>query len=136
MEWHVARQWWPWKPRRREIDGPDVGDVDIGGGADDVLGVIVLVFAALVLLVLFFTVLIPVIALGLELIALLVVFFWGIGARVILRRPWTIRARARDGRELEWKAKGFLRSGRVRDEAAAALSRGELQPRPTEALPA
>jgi hypothetical protein len=48
----------------------------------------------------------------------------------------TIRARAGDGRELEWKATGFLRSGRVRDEAAAALGRGEAQPRPPEALPA
>jgi hypothetical protein len=135
-EWHVARQWWPWRPRRRDIDSPDIGGFDLADGADDVLGVIVLVFAALVLVVVFFTVIVPVIALGLELIALLIVFFWGIGTRVILRRPWTIRARARDGRVIEWKAKGFLRSGRVRDEAAAALARGEAQPRPPEALPA
>jgi hypothetical protein len=133
-EWRVARQWWPWKPRRRDIDSPDVGGLDFDG-ADDILGIVVAVFAALVLIVLLFTVVIPVIALGLELIALLLVFFWGIGTRVILRRPWTVRARAKDGRTLEWKARGFLRSGRVRDEAAAALARGEAQPRPPEALP-
>jgi hypothetical protein len=134
-EWHVARQWWPWRPKRREIDGPDAGDIDLGG-ADDVLGIVVAVFAVIVVIVLLFTVVIPLIALALELIALLIVCFWGIGARVILRRPWTIRARAGNGRQLEWKAKGFLRSGRVRDEAAAALARGEAQPRPPEALPA
>ena len=135
-EWHVARQWWPWRPKRRDIDGPDVGNLDFADGADDILGIVVVVFAAIVVIVLLFTVVIPLVALGLELIALLVVFFWGIGARVILRKPWTIRARAGDGRELRWKAKGFLRSGRVRDEAAAALARGEAQPRLTEALPA
>lgn len=133
-EWHVARQWWPWRPRRREIDAPDTGGLEFGD-ADDVLGVIVVVFAAIVLIVLLFTFVIPLIALALELIALLIVCFWGIGARVILRRPWTIRARASNGRQLEWKAKGFFRSGRVRDEAAAALARGEAQPRPPEALP-
>ncbi len=53
----------------------------------------------------------PIVAMGLELIAILLVFFWGIGARVVLRRPWTIRA-------------------------AEALGRGEEHPRPAEALPA
>ena len=134
-EWRVARQWWPWKPKRRDIDGPDTGNVPDLGGADDILGIVVAVSVGLILIVLLFTVIIPIIALGLELIALLIVFFWGIGSRLILRRPWTIRARAKDGRTLEWKAKGFLRSGRVRDEAAAALERGEAAPRPPEALP-
>lgn len=134
-EWRVARQWWPWKPKGRDIDAPDTGDLDFGA-ADDVLGVVFVVFVALVLVFLLFAVVIPLIALGVELIALLVVFFWGIGSRVILRRPWTVKARAADGRELAWKVKGFLRSGRVRDEAAAALARGEHQPRPAEALPA
>ncbi len=135
-EWRVARQWWPWKPKRRDIDAPDASGLDIGGGADDILGIIVVVFAALVLIVLLFTVVIPVIALGLELIALLIVFFWGIGSRVILRRPRTVRARTKDGSTLEWKVKGFLRSGRVRDEVAEALARGETAPRPAEALAA
>jgi hypothetical protein len=134
-EWRVGRQWWPWKPKRRDIDAPDTGNLDLGGGADDILGIIVVVFAALVLVVVLFTVVIPLIALGLELIALLIVFFWGIGSRVILRRPWTVRARAKDGRTLDYKVKGFLRSGRVRDEVAEALARGEAAPRPAEALP-
>ena len=108
-EWHVGRQWWPWRMKKREIERSTP------------------VFA---------TVIFPIVAMGLELIAILLVFFWGIGARVVLRRPWTIRARARDGRELTWKAKGFRRSGRVRDAAAEALARGEEHPRPAEALPA
>ena len=136
-EWHVGRQWWPWRMKKREIDALDGpgGDWDLGG-ADDLIGAIVVIFLVLVVIVLFATVIFPIVAMGLELIAILLVFFWGIGARVVLRRPWTIRARARDGRELTWKAKGFRRSGRVRDAAAEALARGEEHPRPAEALPA
>ena len=135
MQWHVARQWWPWQPRRRDIESVDAGGLDVGG-ADDVLGLVVAIFVVLVLVFLLFTVVIPLIAFAVELILLLLAFFWGVAARVVLRRPWTIRARAGNGRELRWQAKGLRRSGRVRDEAAAALARGEAQPRPPEALPA
>ena len=135
-EWHVGRQWWPWRLRKRDVDTVDTpGDIGLDG-ADDIFGVIVLIFVALVAVVLLFTVVLPLVVMGVELIALLLVFFWGIAARVVLRRPWTIRARSRDGRELAWKARGFRRSGRVRDAAAEALARGEAHPRIAEALPA
>ena len=51
------------------------------------------------------------------------------------RRPWTIRARASDGRVLSRRAAGFRRSGRVRDDAAAALALGQTQIQPSEAIP-
>ena len=137
VEWHVGRQWLPWRMKRRKVDSIDTGggNWDIGG-ADDVFGLILVVFAALVFVVLFATVIVPIVAMGLELILILLVFFWTVGARLVLRRPWTVRARAKDGSELTWKAKGYLRSGRVRDEAAEALARGEGKPHPAEALPA
>jgi hypothetical protein len=135
--WHVGRQWLPWTPRRR---GPDVdaSGMHIGdAGGDDIVGVIIAVLAVVTIVILLFTVVIPLVALALEIILLLLVLVWGIGTRVVLRRPWTVRARQQDGtRELVFKAKGYLRSGRVRDEVAEAIARGEAAPRPAEALPA
>jgi len=65
-----------------------------------------------------------------------VLLIGGIAARLLFRRPWTIRARADNGRELAWRAVGFRRSGRVRDDAAAALTHGHTQIRPSETHPA
>ena len=129
--WHVGRQWMPWKPRHR---GPDVDAGDMGGigdlGGDDIVGIIIGLLVV-------FTVVIPLVALAVEIILLVIMLLWGIGTRVVLRRPWTVRARQKDGsRELVYKAKGFARAGRVRDEVAEALGRGEAMPRPAEALPA
>ena len=84
-----------------------------------------------------FTVVTPLVALAVEVVLLLLVCFWGIGTRLVLRRPSTSRAREKSGsRELVYKAKGFLRSRRVRDEVAAAIGRGEAAPHPAEALAA
>jgi hypothetical protein len=58
----------------------------------------------------------------------------GLGGRLFLRKPCTIRARAADGRELRWQAPGFRRSGRVRDDAAAELALGQTRFHPSEAL--
>ena len=91
----------------------------------------------LAIIALLFTVVIPLIALAVEVILLILLLVWGIGTQLVLRRPWTIRAREKDGtRELVYKAKGFRLSGRVRDEIADALARGEATPRPAGALPA
>jgi hypothetical protein len=52
----------------------------------------------------------------------------GVAARLLAIRPWTIEARA-DDQGLEWQAHGWRRSGRVVDDAAAALALGEtVQP--------
>jgi hypothetical protein len=61
----------------------------------------------------------------------------GIAGRLVFRKPWTIRARrAGDRSELRWHASGFRRSGRVRDEVAAALAHGQTDIRPREATTA
>ena len=87
--------------------------------------------AAFVLLT---TVVFPIVVLTLELLIVLVLLVGGLAARLLHRKPWTIRARAEDGRELTWRASGWRRSGRVRDDAAAALALGHTEVRPSEAL--
>jgi hypothetical protein len=57
----------------------------------------------------------------------------GVAARLVAIRPWTIEARTA-GKRLEWQARGWRRSRRVRDDAAAALARGETEVRLDEAL--
>jgi hypothetical protein len=102
-------------------------------GADDAVS-LMLVLAAIALVVLIFTtVLVPVIAMTVELVLFVVLFLAGLAGRLLFRRPWTVRAT--DGRrELAWQAVGFQRSGRVRDEAAQALAAGRTDVRPAEAL--
>ena len=68
---------------------------------------------------------IPVIVLGIELIAAIALFFAGLAGRLLFRRPWTIRARAPDRATLTRHVAGFRHSGRVRDRMAAALAAGE-----------
>ena len=80
------------------------------------------------------TVVFPILVLTLELLIVLVLLAGGLAGRFLFRKPWTIRARAKDGRELSWRASGWRRSGRVRDDAAAALSLGHTDVRPSEAL--
>jgi hypothetical protein len=133
-KWRVGRRWLP-ERRRRLSDGgdggffPDLGGVDLP--ADDLIGVIALVLVAVVGVLLVFTVLIPLITLGLELIVLLVAIAFGASARLLHRRPWTIRARSGSaGREVTFQAVGFRRSGRVRDELVRQIEAGAtLAPR-------
>ena len=63
----------------------------------------------------------PVIVLIAEVIGLLVLLAAGLFGRVVLRRPWTIRARSAHGREERVTASGFRRSGELRDEVAESL---------------
>ena len=113
--------------------GGGIGDL----GGDDIVGLVIGLLVLVAIVFLLFTVVIPLVALAVEIILLVIMLLWGIGTRVVLRRPWTVRARQEDGaRELVYKAKGFSRAGRVRDEVAEAIARGETMPRPAEALPA
>jgi hypothetical protein len=70
----------------------------------------------------------------LELVILVALIVGGIVGRLVFRKPWTIRARSESGHELSWHASGFRRSGRVRDEVAAEIARGNPDVRPTELL--
>ena len=92
------------------------------------------IVAVLAVIVVLTTVVFPLLVLTLELLIVLVLLGGGLAGRFLLRKPWTIRARSKDGRELSWRASGWRRSGRVRDDAAAALALGQTDVHPSEAL--
>ncbi len=136
-EWRVGRQWLPRRPRLRnkdDDDGPDGGDFDVptpsgGGGSgfldafDDLFAIILVVGAVLLVVAFFATVVFPVLVIAIELILLLVLFLAGLAGRVLLGRPWTVRARnSKDKQELRWAVRGFRRSGEARDAVAAQLA--------------
>jgi hypothetical protein len=143
--WQIGRQWVPpkptlWRPKKREKKKSEKG-----GGSGDFFGgmgldsfdegflIFLALIAVVIIVILLVTVVFPVLVLGLEVLIVLVLLIGGVGARLVFRKPWTIRARASDGRELSWRAPGFRRSGRVRDDAAAALALGQTEVQPSEA---
>jgi hypothetical protein len=143
--WKVGRRWLPDKPtlwRRRKRKRDDGSPAEHGNGSDffpdfgiDEAFVFVLaILAVVVVFVLLTTVVFPILVLTLELLIVLVLLAGVLAGRFLFRKPWTIRARAKDGRELSWRASGWRRSGRVRDDAAAALALGHTDVRPAEAL--
>ncbi len=126
--WRVGRRWLPEWPRfwdRRETgDGGDGTWLELGG-FDDAFGIGLALIGIVLLVLLFTTVVVPVIALTIELMVLIALLAGGLVGRLVFRKPWTVRAR-REGedRELRWHATGFRRSGRMRDEIAAKLAQG------------
>jgi hypothetical protein len=134
--WQVGRRWLPEKPGiwRHERDGSGADWIP-EFGLDEGLAAAALWFVAVVLIVVLTILLLPFLVLLLELAIVAVLLVGGLGGRLVLRKPWTIRARSGDGRELTWRASGWRRSGRVRDDAAAALALGQTDVRPSEALP-
>jgi hypothetical protein len=139
--WRVGRRWLPDRPEiwRRDRDGDSsagdvISELGLGGGVDDSLALAAIWFVAVVVIVVLTVLLLPLLVLLLELAIVAVLLVGGLGGRLFLRKPWTIRARSDDGRELTWRASGWRRSGRVRDDAAAALALGQTDVRPSEAL--
>ena len=140
--WQVGRRWLPDKPtlwRRQDRDN-EYDDSTGGGdwlpdlGFDEAFAFVLVILAAVLAIALLTTLVFPIVVLTLELLIVLVLLFAGLAGRFLLRKPWTIRARSGDGRELSWRAAGWRRSGRVRDDAAAALALGHTDVQPSEAL--
>jgi hypothetical protein len=160
--WRVGRRWLPERKRLRrrrdrspdildaggsdgsnggDASGPDGGgsggngsgfDIDLPG-ADDAIAILLIVLAVIAVVFLLTTVVIPILVVGIELLLVIALFVAGLAGRLLFRRPWTIRARSADGRQLTWRAAGFRRSGRVRDEIAGALAQGQTDVQPVEA---
>lgn len=127
-EWHVGRRWLTSRPRLdrprgREIASEslsnlgDIGNVDLGGG-------LLVATAALA----FVLILIPVLFFGVELIILGTLLAAGVIARTLLRQPWVVEATSIDpltpGRRLEWRVRGWRKSGELIDQVASDLSAG------------
>jgi hypothetical protein len=137
--WRVGRRWLPdhapkLRRRRNERDGGEgwLGDFSFGDVSDGLAIALALVLLAIVV-ILITSVVFPLLVLGAELLVIAALFVAGVTGRLVFRKPWTVRARSDRGRELTWSARGFRRSGRVRDEAAAALAHGHQDIRPIEA---
>ena len=132
VEWRVGRRW-PTRslklarPGRSEIaaeslnhigaNAPDFGNVDLGEG--------LLVAAAVVA---FLVILIPVLFFGLELIILGVLLGAAVITHTVLGQPWVIEARSTDpltpGRQIEWRVRGWRKSGKLIAQVASDLSAG------------
>jgi hypothetical protein len=122
IRWLPRRpKWWSWgfgwkrRPRRTPSDWSDGFDVLDEGG------IIVLVVLVAVLFAWFFV--FPVLVFVLALLLLLLIAGVAVAARVLLRRPWTVRATSGD-EELTWPVVGWHASLDRVDHVAARLQRG------------
>ena len=127
-EWHVGRRWLTSRPRLNRPRGREIaseslsnlgniGNVDLGEG-------LLIATAALA----FVLILIPVLFFGVELIILGALLAAGVIARTLLRQPWVVEATSIDpltpGRRLEWRVRGWRKSGELIDQVASDLSAG------------
>ena len=150
--WQVGRRWLPdkptlWRRRKRERDdslraGEDGGwfpDIGIDEAFVFVLGIVAVVAVIVVLT----TVVFPLLVLTLELLIVLVLLTGGLAGRFLLRKPWTIRARSEDGRELSLaRVRLAAQRPRARRRRGGARARPYRRPavrgartRPVVALP-
>ena len=130
--WRVGRQWAPWRPRLRgpgeKNDGSSWFDVPGFGDVDDFAAGIVIALLAVVMLAIAFLVVWPLVAIALEIVLIALGALVATVGRVLLRKPWTVRAVAENGRERKWKVVGWGPSGRLVDEIAAAIEHGTTLP--------
>lgn len=136
VEWRIGRRWLTrrsrlGRPRHGEIASesllnvgsawPDFSNLDLGEG--------LLLVAAVVAIAL---ILIPILFLGIELIIVGALLAAGVMARTLLRQPWVVEARSSDsltsGRLLEWRVRGWRKSGTLIGQVASDLSAGREPP--------
>jgi hypothetical protein len=143
--WKVGRVWWPERKLGRKgedgLSATDKGDIVASGGdggwwgdfgdADDFLAILAVIALAITLIVFLTTVILPVIAFTIELIVVILVFFFGLAGRLLFRRPWTVRARTKTQPTRRWHIVGYRNSGELRDEIAEALRTGRELPSAT-----
>jgi hypothetical protein len=143
-EWRIRRRWLsrplrrPRFARLRRGRGSSTSWLDVGdlGGADGVFAYVALVVLVIVVLVVFVLFVWPLLLALADAVVILLAAVAAAVGRLAMGRPWTIEA-VRSGcaaERLEWRVNGWRRSGRVIEDIAAALSRGESQPRPTDAV--
>jgi hypothetical protein len=95
--WTLGRHW---MPRRRKLGRAKLRDLDapdfVPDFGDDlgVIGVIILVFFAIIVGLVLVLVLFNVFAIAIELLILVLLLLWGVVARVVFRRPWTVFAKS------------------------------------------
>jgi hypothetical protein len=130
VEWKVGRQWAPWRVKVIR-ERPDLGDGAGGGGdwfaVDDAAGILV-ALGVLVAIALAFFVIWPIVAIAIEIVLVaLGVLVTAVG-RVVLRKPWTVRAMSRGREPALWRVRGWRTSGELVDEVADAIAAGRELP--------
>jgi len=112
------------KTVRRTLEVADPGCLDVFGEGIVAGLVIILVILAAVFLVI--PLLVAVFDVGLVLVAAMA----GVLVRIVLRRPWTVEARASDRETRRWRVIGWRTSGRRCTEISEQLAAGVV-PSPT-----
>lgn len=133
VEWIVGRRWvsrrfdWSWRKHGRVAsDGlaeAGIGGVPDVGGVDSWQGLVLVAVVVAVLVVL-----IPLLFFGVELIVFGVLVAGGVIARAVSGTPWVVEARSSDphtsGLPLEWRVRGWRKSGKLIDQVASDLAAG------------
>jgi hypothetical protein len=137
----LARRYGGWRRRRggrRGGDGFDVPDTTgFGGGGgghrggggfdlgDDLVVGLAIVVGLIVFGLLFWWLLLPLLLLVVDMVVVVVLVVAGVVGRVLLRRPWTIRAVAGPGTgPVTIRVVGWRAARRARDELADRLRAG------------
>lgn len=132
--WKVGRDWFPRRVRRRweTRDGFDI----LGEFAGFDIGPVAAMLAVALLVILFAVVILPLLALAVEVVIVILAFLVALAARLLRRRPWRVVARSREPyeAELDWHVVGWRASRDTIAEVAAALEAGR-EPRPTGTTP-
>ncbi len=131
--WTVGRRW---LSRRRRLARADLSDATPDfldfGGADDlgVLGMILAAIALFFVTIFLVLVLFNVVAIAIELTLVIFLLVAGVFGRVVLRRPWIVRARNGDTSH-EWPVVGWRASRRTIADVSERLRSGaQLDPAP------
>jgi hypothetical protein len=102
----------------------DVADVDPGGCLDVVgEGIVAAIGVIVVVLVLIF-IAIPLLVAIVDVVIVIGIALLGIGARIVLRRPWVVEASAGGGLTVRWRVVGWKASGERVDEIAKQIAVG------------
>jgi hypothetical protein len=103
----------------------DLDDIPVIGM---VLLAVALAVIAVGLVVFGVFVVVPFLLALIDLLVIGIVALVGLLGRLVLRRPWTIEARADDGTVLTWNVVGWRPGRERRDEIAALLASGVVPP--------
>jgi hypothetical protein len=147
--WAVMRRWVPRLPgetlwgrfrrrfgrssrRMRDWDGvADVADLASSGGGDGIAGVLAMIGLAIAAVLLVVLVL-PLLLALVEVMILALLALVAVGARILLRRPWTVEAVADDGALRTWRIVGWRNSGEHVRRVADQIRTGEWSPHDRE----
>ena len=140
VTYSVTRRWMPWRRRIKELDAPDTGGFgDVGGLADDPVGLVLLGVFALLALVLLLPGLLLLLGVAIETALLLALLPVAVLGRSAFGMPWEVEVRNTGG-GVVWpvvhteQVKGWGASGvRIADLAEEIrLGRFTLEPPATQ----